>query len=106
MSNQNYFECDICHDGFDNLKDYTNHIREMSKEKHPNVFKVNDEFETSLFRDLSKLLPSVLIGMISFLVVFFTCIWQFPMTVIGPHCMESTSYSIAQWIFRSLTIQC
>lgn len=107
MSEQNYFECDICHDSFDNLKDYTEHIREMGKPvDHYKASKQESSYETPLMRDLDRVLPRYFLGFLIGLSLVLLFIWPFSLTVYGPHCMEMTDYTIPQWILRSLTIQC
>lgn len=64
------------------------------------------DYETPLIRDLSKMMPSVLLGLLIVVggIVFF--VFPFNLTVYGDHCTMTKSYSIAKWIVESLTISC
>lgn len=64
------------------------------------------DFETPLFRDISKIIPSVFIGILVALCTIFFFIMRFNLTVYGENCSESTSYTIIGWVLRSMTIQC
>ena len=64
------------------------------------------EFETPLIRDLSKLMPSVLLGLLIAVGFFVVFVIPFNMTVYGEHCSVTTSYSIAKWFLESLIMQC
>lgn len=64
------------------------------------------DYETPMMRDISKAILQWTLGLLIGLGVFFFLFFPFSLTVFGQHCMEETSYSIPQWIFRSLTIQC
>jgi hypothetical protein len=64
------------------------------------------EFETPLMRDLYKVLLPILYGVMIGIALLFVCCFPFSMTVYGYNCMEMSQYSIAEYIVRSLTIQC
>lgn len=64
------------------------------------------DFETPIMRDISKLALPLLIVLLITIVLFFTFVFPFSLTVYGEHCSETTSYSLIRWLIRSLTIQC
>jgi hypothetical protein len=64
------------------------------------------EFETPRIRDITKLIPSVLLGLLIAIGIMIFFIFQFNLTVYGDHCSITTSYSIAKWVLESLTVQC
>ena len=64
------------------------------------------DFETPIMRDISKLMPPLLLGMLIAIGLTILFLVPFSMTVYGENCSVTTSYTIAKWIVRSLTIQC
>ena len=92
--------CPTCHDGFNSVEEYTQHVLSMQK-------KPSKEFETPLMRDISSMFIRVIIGLVIGFGIFLFCFFPFnDMTVYGSNCMETSSYSIGEWIIRSLTIHC
>lgn len=64
------------------------------------------DYETPLFRDLSKLMPQVLLGLLVAVGLLLFFAFPFNATVYGDHCTVKTQYSLAKWILESLTLQC
>lgn len=64
------------------------------------------DYETPIMRDLSKLTWQILLGLLIGIGIIFLFVFPYHMSVIGPHCIETTDYSIPQWIIREVTIQC
>lgn len=64
------------------------------------------DYETPIMRDIRKLTWQILLGLLGAVVVIFLFVFPYHMSVIGPHCIETTDYSIPQWIFREFTIKC
>lgn len=91
--------CPTCHDGFNSVEEYTTHVLSMQK-------KPSNEFETPIMRDISSAMIRVVFGLFIGIGIFLFIFFPFHGSVYGQHCMETTDYSIPQWIIRSLTIEC
>lgn len=64
------------------------------------------DFETPLMRDISKLMPSVLLGLLITVAGILFFVWPIHGSVSGDGCTITTSYSPARWLWESLTIKC
>ena len=65
-----------------------------------------DNYETPIMRDVMKVTRQVLVGILIALCVLFVTIFPLHFTVIGQHCTITSDFSLAEWIYRSLTISC
>ena len=97
--------CKKCHETFDNIDDYTKHIIEYSNPISKSV-KKDIEFETPLMRDFSKLLPAILLSMISFVVGFFLLVFPFSIREYCNNGIVTTSGSLVSMIISDLTGVC
>lgn len=91
-------ECPVCHDGFNSVQEFNAHIQHTPKQ--------TSDYETPLMRDIEKVLPRYVLGLLIGLGIVFLFVFPFSLSVYGQHCIETTGYTIPQWIIRSLTIQC
>lgn len=92
--------CKQCHEQFDNIDDYTNHVLEYSKSKQ------SSDFETPLFRDFSKLSLQILFGLIGGIVFIIIFVFPFGITEFCNHGMVTTSNSLIGTFLSDLTGVC
>lgn len=64
------------------------------------------EYESPLMRDLQKLMPSILIGLILTISIFIIFLVPFHLTVHGHEWQCTKNYTIAKWILDSVMMNC
>ena len=64
------------------------------------------DFETPIMRDIFKLMPNIILGILIIICGLLIFVIPFHLTVYGDHCTMTKSYSFAQWILDSVLMKC